>query len=399
MENPQIRYIEAFPIQQDGEELILIHDSEGLMEKPLIITRDAAFIISLMDGNHSLRDIQTEYMRTFGQLIYTEQLEQFIEALDKNLLLLNDNYRNVVDKLKREYEQEKVREPFSAGRSYSANRMDLLAFLNEVFKDDGKSELEPDMDITGILAPHIDYSRGIEVYRDVYKHMRGVKKPLIIILGVSHKSSDKIISISLKDFATPLDICKNSQELGALIRNDPLLKEYIDEWPHRIEHSIELQLPLLQFVMEDEFEILPILTGSMHEYILGMKTLPDREITEIAEGLKNLIAQYGKPCIILSGVDLAHIGSQFGDRYPLDALSLAQSKVKDNELLESISHVDAERFFQLIKDEADKRRICGLTAIYLQLLLLKGNKCRITGYKQWFDGKSSVSFAGAVFFK
>ncbi|MBP8625786.1 MAG: AmmeMemoRadiSam system protein B [Syntrophorhabdales bacterium] len=399
MDNPQVRYVEAFPVQQDGEEFILLQDSEGLMERPLIITRDAAFLLSLMDGNHSLRDIQAEYMRAFGQLIYMEYLEQFVETLDKNLLLLNDNYRNFVGRLKKDYEAEEIREPFHAGRSYPANRMELLAFLHDVFRDDGKPVPEPEMDVTGILAPHIDYGRGIEVYRDVYRYMQRISKPLVIIFGVSHRPTEKIINISLKDFATPIDTCKHSEELAALIRHDPVLKEYINEWPHRSEHSIELQLPLLQFTMKDDFEILSILTGSMNEYILGMKTLPDREITEIAESMSNLIGQYGRPFIILSGVDLAHIGSQFGDRYPLDALGLAQSKVKDAELLESIRDVDADRFFYLIKDEGDKRHICGLTAIYLQLLLLKGHRCNITGYKQWYDGKSSVSFAGAVFFR
>jgi len=397
MENLQIRYIEAFPIEQDGEEFILLQDPDGFMERPLVISRDAAFIISLMDGSRTMRDIQAEYMRRFGQLIYIEHLERFVETLDKNLLLLNENYYKFLDKLKKEYESEKVRQPFLAGRSYPENRMDLLVFLDSIFKEDGQPQTGLETDITGVLAPHIDYNRGIEVYREVYRYLKGVSKPLIVILGVSHRHTEKIINISLKDFATPIDICRNSQVIGEYIKEDPILSRYIDEWPHRGEHSIELQLPLLQFVMEDEFEILPILTGSMHEYILGIKPFPDREIEEITERLRGVIERYGKPFIILSGVDLAHIGEQFGDRYPIDALTLAQSKAKDEGLLESIRDVDAGRFFNLIKDEADRRRICGLTAIYLQLLLLKGTRCQITGYKQWSDGKSSVSFAGAIF--
>jgi len=396
MDKPQIRYIDIQPFEKQGEQFFLITDPEGIMEESLVITGDVAFIISMMDGKHTLRDIQAEYMRTFGQLIYTEDLEKIVDTLDKNLLLYSEKYRAYLKALKEGYEKEKIRPPYLAGKSYPANRMDLIMYLNSVFKSDGKPDFAHD--IVGIMAPHIDYSRGMEVYKNVYRYLKLVKKPLVVIIGVSHKPTDKIISISLKDFETPIDICKNSQTLRDIIK-DSILNGYIDEWPHRSEHSIELQLPLLQFAMEEEFEILPILTGSMHEHIEGIKSIPDKEIDDIVQAIKKALDDYGRPYIVLSGVDLAHIGKQFGDSYPLDALSLSQSKIKDQEILDAISQVDANRFFNTVKEERDKRRICGLTAIYLQLRLLEGSKCVIKAYQQWYDGASSVSFAGAVFYR
>lgn len=397
MDNPRIRYVEAIPVEQDGQELIILRDTDGVMEKPLIVSKDAAFLLSLMDGTRSLRDLQAEYMRAFGQLLYIEHIEKLVETLDKNFLLFNDNYKNYIKKIRDDYETGDIREPFLAGKSYPENRMELLLFLDNVFKSDGKTESSGD--ITGILAPHIDYDRGIDVYRGVYRYLKNVKKPLVIILGVSHKPAEKIVNISLKDFSTPIDTCTVSEGIRELIRQDDVLMHYINEWPHRSEHSIELQLPLLQFVMKEEFEILPILTGSMHEYVEGIKSLPDREIEDIAEGLKRVISRYGKPYLIISGVDLAHIGEQFGDRYSLDRFSLNESKAKDDEILKSIEDVDADKFYKLVKDEKDRRRICGLTSIYFQLKLLSGSRCNIVGYKQWSDGKSSVSFAGAVFYR
>ncbi|HOJ42891.1 MAG TPA: AmmeMemoRadiSam system protein B [Syntrophorhabdaceae bacterium] len=396
MDKPQIRYIDAHPFEKEGQQLFIVSDPEGIMEESLVITRDVAFIISMMDGRHTLRDIQAEYMRVFGQLIYMEDLEGIVDTLDKKYLLYNDRYRAYLETLKEAYEKEKIRPAHLAGKSYPANRMDLIMYLDSVFKSDGKPEFAHD--IVGIMAPHIDYSRGMEVYKEIYRYLKLVKKPLVVVIGVSHRPTDKIISISFKDFETPLDICKNSEALKGLIK-DSILKEYIDEWPHRTEHSIELQLPLLQFVMEEDFEILPILTGSMHEYIKGNKPFPDSKIDEITVAINRILNDYGRPYIIVSGVDLAHIGAQFGDRYPLDALTLSQSKVKDEEILDAISSVDADRFFNIVKEERDRRRICGLTAIYLQLKLLKGHRCEIKAYKQWHDGASSVSFAGALFYR
>ena len=207
------------------------------------------------------------------------------------------------------------------------------------------------------------------------------------------------MSISLKDFETPLETIPHAKGLGELILGNKILKKYIDEWPHRNEHSIELQLPLIQFMMQQEFEILPILTGSMHEYVEGEKSIDDGEIDEIVTNLREVLAVYGRPFIILSGADLAHIGAQFGDRFALDMATLAHSKARDEILLESIKKVDAKGFFETIREEKDARRICGLTPIFFQLKLLEGSRCDIVGYDQWTDGKSSVSFAGGIFYK
>jgi MEMO1 family protein len=397
MENPKIRYIEAHPFQQEGKEMILLRDAEGIIESSLVVSRDVVFLISLMDGTRSLRDIQAEYAKRTGQLVYMEHLEQLVGAMDKHLLLLNDNYRSHVKALKEEYEKNPVRKACLAGKSYQANRMELLLFLDEMFKDGG--EKTPKGKVAGILAPHIDYDRGSKVYRETYPYLKNEDKPLLVILGTCHHATDRIWSISLKDFSTPIEVVPNSAELGDLIRSDPLLKHYIDEWPHRNEHSIELQLPLIQFILQHRFEILPILTGSMHEYVNGDKDIEnDTELTDMVESFRTILHRWGKPYMIISGADLAHIGAQFGDGDILDTLTLAQSEAKDREVLKCIADVDAESFFNVIRGEGDRRRTCGLTPIYFQLKLLEGSTCEIVKYEQWTDCKSSVSFAGGIFY-
>ena len=69
--------------------------------------------------------------------------------------------------------------------------------------------------------------------------------------------TEKLWNISLKDFETPLDIAPVRQELKNLIFHNNVLRDYIIEWPHRKEHSIELQIPLIQFNMLNDFEIPP----------------------------------------------------------------------------------------------------------------------------------------------
>lgn len=397
MENPKVRWIEAVPYVQEGKELIVLRDTEGITENALVVSREIAFMISLMDGSRAVRDIQVDFMRAAGELVYIEKIQELIDTMDSHLLLFNEHYRNHYAKLRKEYENAPVRKAFLAGKSYSGNRMELLSFLDEMLKKETTRTIQSE--ITGIVAPHIDYPRGIEVYKKTYPHLRNCVKPLIVIFGTCHHSTEGILSISLKDFETPLEIIPHAKELGSLILNNSVLKKYVDEWPHRNEHSIELQLPLIQFMMQQEFEILPILTGSMHEYVEGRKSIDDGEIEEIVMNLREVLAAHGRPFIILSGADLAHIGAQFGDRTALDMATLAYSKARDAILLESIKKVDAKAFFETIREEKDARRICGLTPIFFQLKLLEGSRCDIVGYDQWTDGKSSVSFAGGIFYK
>ena len=397
MENPRVRWIDAHPFVNEGREMIVISDTEGIMENSLVVSKDILFIISLMDGSRSLRDIQADYMRIYGELLYIERLEEIVAAMDQSYLLFNENYRSRCADLKMEYEKSPVRKPALAGRSYPANRMDLLMTLDEMFKAAPEREIQEEM--AAIIAPHIDYTRGMNVYQQVYPYLRHTSKPLVIIFGTCHHITDKIWNISLKDFETPLDIAPVSQELKNLVEHNNVLRDYVNEWPHRSEHSIELQIPLIQFNMLNDFEILPILTGSMHEYVEGMRDIRDDTLTGLADNLREVLNAYGKPYLIIAGADLAHIGAQFGDPYPLDSFSLARSKTKDEEILACIRKVDGQAFFNVIKGEKDARRICGLTPIYFLLRLMEGCTADIVSYDQWADGKSSVSFAGAVFYK
>ncbi len=396
MERPRIRFIEAVPYEKDGKQLVILRDTEGISREALAVSRDVAFMISLMDGTNTLRDIQAAFMRLSGEMVYMEQIENLVKTLDQNLFLYNDRYVAHVKALHDDYERLPVRPAYCAGRSYAANRMELLNFLDGMF-DGCVQSTGTAGDISGILAPHIDYPRGASVYRRIYPYLKGSPKPLLVIFGTCHHPTEGLWSISLKDFETPLERVPIGPKLKELIRGNAFLNGYIEEWPHRNEHSIELQLPLIQFMMQDDFEILPVLTGSMHEYIEGEKKIDNDEVVQLTENMRSVLDMYGKPHCIVAGADLAHIGAQFGDRYSLDAVTMERSRKKDEMLLGHIKNVDAGGFFEEVREEGDRRRICGLTPIFFQLKLLEGSRAEIVDYDQWSDGHSSVSFAGGFF--
>ena len=386
------------PVMQEGREMFYLRDPEGISEKPLVVSRDVLFLVALMDGTKSMRDLQEEYTRASGSLVYLEQIQAVVEAMDTSLLLDNNRYQTCLDELKAEYEQAPYRRPCCSGKSYPENKEELLAYMDNMFAETETPQVSGE--IQGILAPHIDYARGYKVYQETYRYLPLSDRKLLVIFGTCHGMTTKLWNISLKDYCTPLGILPCRSELRGLINNNAVLKEHVGEWPHRNEHSIELQLPIIQFLLKhDDIEILPILTGSMQEYVTGGKHQDGPALAELTDNLGQVLEQYGKPYLLVAGADLAHIGAQFGDSYALDQLTLSQSKSKDEEILGGVRQVDGERFLTTIRAEQDRRRICGLAPIYFQLSLLHGSRCDLVSYDQWTDNKSSVSFAGAVFYK
>jgi hypothetical protein len=398
MEHPKMRWVEVLPVVQDGREMFYLRDPEGISDKPLVVSRDVLFLMALMDGQRSLRDLQEEYTRASGSLVHLEQIQAVAEAMDTSLLLDNDHYQTHLRELITAYEEAPFRNPCCSGRSYPEDQKKLLTYMGEMFPDDRTPEVQGEVE--GILAPHIDYSRGYRVYHETYRYLSCSDRKLLVLFGTCHGLTAKLWNISLKDYSTPLGIVSCRKELRELIRHNALLKEHVSEWCHRNEHSIELQLPIIQYLFRDtEIEILPILTGSMHEYVTGGNPPGQEALRELAGNLRQVLERYGKPYLLIAGADLAHIGAQFGDRYSLDNHVLERSKKKDEEILETIRQVDKDRFVSTIRAEKDSRRICGLAPIYFQLALLNGSTCDVVSYDQWTDGASSVSFAGAVFYR
>ncbi len=395
---PKMRWVEVLPVSQEGREMFYLKDPEGLTERSLVVSRDVLFLMALMDGKRSVRELQEEYVRASGIVVHVEKIRGVIETMDAGLLLDNERYQSCLEQLKKEYAAAPFRQPCCSGKSYPDDTQELLAYLNSMFA--GVAPAVPKGEVQGILAPHIDYARGQKVYADIYGYLPETDKQLIVLFGTCHGLTPGLWNISLKDFSTPLGVLPCSKELSGLVRSHPVLANHLDEWCHRTEHSIELQLPLIQYQLRGrKFEILAVLTGSMHEYVTTAGQPDTSTPEELCAALKQTLEEYGKPYLLVAGADLAHIGAQFGDRYALDKATLLRSKTKDEELLETVRRVDSNAFLAAIRSEEDKRRICGLAPIYFQLFLLQGSSCDLVSYDQWTDGASSVSFAGAVFYK
>ncbi len=396
-ERVKVRWLDVVPTEHDGMEMFLIRDPEGMATDALIVSRDVLFLISLMDGRRTVLDIQEAYTRAAGGvLVPADRIVSVIEAMDAQFLLQNDRYEEQLRLLKDAYMTPSCRTSFLAGKSYPGDETGLRAFMDGML---GQGQAPAGKDhVKGIIAPHIDYGRGADVYRRAYRFLPTDENTLFVIFGTCHKPAPRMWNIALRDLLTPLGTVKGAGKVGRHVREDALLGAYVDEWPHRNEHSIELQLPIIQSLLgHGRFEVLSILTGSLHEYMEAGRSPGVGEAAELTARLTGILGAHEGPCVVIAGADLAHIGAQFGDPPPLDASTLEGSKQKDGALLATVARADAAGFFESVRGEDDKRRICGLAPIYFLLSMLGPCEGEVVGYDQWTDGASSVSFAGVVF--
>jgi len=209
------------------------------------------------------------------------------------------------------------------------------------------------------------------------------EKKDFIILGVNHSGIGNKISLSLRDFETPLGIVKNNRAFGEeiLMKLKKLkLDAEINETAHEPEHSIEVELPFLQ-LSQKRFEIVPIL----------LKNLSYEECKKTAEVLSEFINE--NVGLIVSS-DMTHTGVVYGFDIGLD-----KARDIDEEVIFEILQKDSKKVYEL----ASKTTICGLygLTIITEIAKLKGWEGKKIGYYTSADVISeegvAVGYAGLVF--
>ncbi|MBW1678736.1 MAG: AmmeMemoRadiSam system protein B [Deltaproteobacteria bacterium] len=409
MDYPKLRNVEIFPVQMEGKKLICFRDPLRITEKMVFLPQGALFIVSLFDGTHSIRDIQAEYMRKFGNLIYSDQIIEVAENLDRYYLLEGDRFRAYRKKIEDDFLKSPVRKPILAGNSYEADPEKLRAQLEDLFTQDGGPGKGPQPRNTpdglrGFVAPHIDFMRGGPCYAWAYKEVaENSDQEIFILLGTSHMETRKYFVLTKKNFETPFGILPTDQDILTRLEKDLGRDFFTDEFIHRNEHSLEFQAVYLHYLFEKKqnIRIVPILCGPFHK-VINERTHPNEveQINVFIEALRKTITEDERSICLIAGADLAHVGRQFGDSFLVSSAVMEDIREKDLKMLDYVVKGDAEGFFEYILKENDRRNICGLPPIYTLLRLLKNGKGKLLNYSQWKDpdGNGAVTFASLAFY-
>ncbi|MDI7259009.1 MAG: AmmeMemoRadiSam system protein B, partial [Thermodesulfobacteriota bacterium] len=383
-------------------------DPQNISDKALFLPPPLYFIISLFDGRHSILDIQAEYMRRFGELLFTEKIQEIIDQLDESLFLEGEKFQEALRQKGESFKRATLREAAFAGKSYEKEAGRLRAQLSGYFAGpDGPgplSEKRGANGLKGVIAPHIDFQRGGSCYAFAHREIRERNlSSCFIIFGTAHTLMEQPFSLTRKDFMTPLGALNVDQELIDAIQSRCPYNLFQDEGIHRSEHSIEFQCVFLRYLYPEPapIRIVPILNGSFHEAIRsGISPMELSPIRQFIEALRESIVSLGREVCYIASADLAHMGLQFGDREGTGEYGLRILEAEDKELLGYVERVDEEGFFSSISREQDRRRICGLPAIYAMLNVIKAREGKLLNYGQAFtpETQSVVSFASLAFY-
>lgn len=155
--------------------------------------------------------------------------------------------------------EPKVRKPAVAGAFYPADREKLQESVNSFLEEADGEPLEGE--IAGLISPHAGYVYSGPVAAHAYRQLRGRNYDTVVLIGPCHRGKP-FTGVSVGDYEayeTPLGRVPVDRELAQELMNaDDLIRFLPDR--HAGEHSLEVQLPFLQTVLED-FKILPVLTG------------------------------------------------------------------------------------------------------------------------------------------
>ncbi len=403
---PKLRPLQLHQLNYQGQPGFLMRDPQGYCQKEAFVPLQLCRILGLFDGNHSLLDIQAEYMRRFGEFLYSENLEQFIHELDEGLFLESERFRAQKVRLEEEFRRSPVRPPALAGRSYPDEPERLSQLLDGLFSGpDGPGPPKPSAShdrIRGVVAPHVDLQRGGLTFARAYKELaEGSEAELFIVLGTAHAPTEGLFILTRKDFETPLGLLKTDREVVERLEIACGKGLFEEEYAHKAEHSIELQALFIAhlFAKRRPVSFVPILCGSFQEFILNGK-LPGEspDVATFTHALKEALAEGGRKNCIVASADLAHVGPQFGDPFPVDRDLLRLIEAEDMAAIRAVERVDTEGFFRSIQSDGDKRKVCGLSAIYTLLSIIDAREGRLIDYRQWPDPDGTVSFAALSFY-
>jgi len=239
------------------------------------------------------------------------------------------------------------REPVVAGSFYPARETELNRQLDQLFEDASSmssTTLEPEGWVRAIISPHAGYVfSGIVAASAVGYIPSNTKYDNIFIIGSSHRVSFPGASVySDGDYKTPLGTVRVNTELAKqLIRNSKVFSYF--KAAHSNEHSLEVQLPFLQYHLGNDITIVPIVLGTQNSKVCE----------DIAIGLRPYF----------NGNNLFVISSDFS-HYPAfeDAIKI------DKATVQGLLSGDPETFLSTIRKNSEMKieglatSMCGWTS-------------------------------------
>ncbi|MGC8737957.1 MAG: AmmeMemoRadiSam system protein B [Candidatus Hydrogenedens sp.] len=282
----------------------------------------------------------------------------------------------------KEMQLPKVYKSLIAGQWYDASPEKLRQQISEMFNN---ANVESAGNVIGLILPHAGYTySGLTACKGIKTTEKSLHSR-IIILGTSHRAPlENIVSVPSVDFyETPLGQIPLDVDTIQELKKFPYFKEV--PLAQQGEHSVEIELPLLQYLKKD-FKLIPLICGRL-----------DIETTEkIARILQNYIDE---KTLVIASSDFTHYGHNY-NYVPFSENIPENIKELDMGAYQYIEKRDVKGFYEYIK--RTEITICGPYGIGVLMYLLPENtQTKLLEYKQSGeivnDYQNSVSYFSIVF--
>ncbi|MDH5466866.1 MAG: AmmeMemoRadiSam system protein B [Candidatus Aminicenantes bacterium] len=402
MRVPRLRKdIELIPASFEGKRGLLARDSLGLIPKPILLHGEVLEFMGLIDGQRDARDFQVELIRRKGGVFVSlEYVERLIEEMDSAHLLDSDRYRRERERIIDGYSRLEVRASSLAGHSYPLDPGELEKYLDAILSSETDSSLPiKGQKVRAVVAPHIDLKAGRRVYARTYRAIQDSAPKKVFLLGTGHRLHDYFVSLTEKDFETPLGMVNTDKDLVKKLREAGNKVVAPHDMAHRSEHSLELQLLFLQKLFGSSFSIIPVLFGSFHE-LLAKVTRPSEipGMDGFLERLRLSLGENGTGALVVAGVDFSHVGPKFGHEQSARFM-LKDVREHDQRLIDSLCRGDVDGFWAESRKVEDRYHVCGFSTMACLLEVLSPLRGFLIDYEIWQEAptQSAVSFAGIAF--
>ena len=242
-----------------------------------------------------------------------------------------------------------IREPVVAGQFYQSDPDELTKSIKNCFSHEfGPGKNLPNIQnekIYGVISPHAGYMYSGPPAAHSYQAISSQDIDLAIIIGPNHWGIGNDIAImSDGQWRTPFGLIDiDSNTASDFLEQTKNVTD--DFFSHSKDHSLEVQIPMLQTVFSKKIRILPIILG--------------RQDISVAEEIGNAITNIRnvKKSIIIGSSDFTH--------YEENTFAHQQ----DMALIKPILELDVEEFYNVLEER--KISACGYGAIASTMIACK----------------------------
>ncbi len=190
----------------------------------------------------------------------------------------------------------------------------------------------------GLICPHAGYMYSGPIAAHAFYELATDGKPnTVVLLGPNHTGNGSALALMREGiWRTPLGDVEIDTALADSILHQTRILD-VDDAAHKYEHSLEVQLPFLQFLYEDKFKIVPI-CYLMQDYDSAV---------EIGRALVEALSVTN--ALVIASSDMTHYE-------PAKAAA-----AKDQAALKAVSELDAKRFYETV--ETQNITACGYAPI------------------------------------